>query len=67
LCFDISSFEEGLSELSTALREVGEVISTLPAPGAAPESQIQFSLLIAATVDPSQFEARLGLEAALVR
>ena len=64
--FDIGSFEEGLSELSTALREVGEVISTLPAPGEAPESQIHFSLLVAAQVDRAALLARLDFEGAEV-
>src|SRR5262245_25632195 len=45
--FEIISFEEGLSQLTAAIREVGEVLSTLPAPGEAPEAQIRFSLLVA--------------------
>ena len=45
--FDILSFEEGLAELTGAIREVGEVLSTLPSPGESPESQIRFSLLVA--------------------
>jgi two-component system chemotaxis sensor kinase CheA len=44
--FEIVSFEEGLGAISTSVREVGEVISTLPSPGDAPESQIRFSLLV---------------------
>ena len=57
--FEISSFEEGLSELSSAVREVGEVVSTLPSPGDAPESQIRFSLLVATEIDPDQLRDRL--------
>ncbi len=45
--FEIMSFDEGLSEFSDSVREVGEVLSTLPAPGETPESQIRFSLLVA--------------------
>jgi two-component system chemotaxis sensor kinase CheA len=45
--FDILTFEEGLAELTGAVREVGEVLSTLPSPGESPESQIRFSLLVA--------------------
>jgi two-component system chemotaxis sensor kinase CheA len=41
----ILSFEEGLSQLGDGLRAVGEVLSTLPAPGAAPDSEIRFSIL----------------------
>ena len=47
-------------------REVGEVISTLPAPGEAPESQIHFSLLVAAQVDRAALLARLDFEGAEV-
>ena len=45
--FEILSFEEGLSELTRSVRELGEVLSTLPAPGDSPDSQIRFSLLVA--------------------
>jgi len=59
--FEIAMFEEGLSELSSAVREVGEVISTLPSPGDAPESQLRFSLLVASELSPEQLCARLDL------
>jgi two-component system chemotaxis sensor kinase CheA len=49
--FELLSFEEGLAELTQAARAAGEVISTLPAPGDAPESQIRFSLLVASDLD----------------
>jgi two-component system chemotaxis sensor kinase CheA len=57
--FEIVAFEEGLSELSAAVREVGEVVSTLPSPGEAPESQIRFSLLVATDVDAELLRERL--------
>lgn len=57
--FEIASFEDGLSELSGAMREVGEVVSTLPSPGDAPESQIRFSLLVATDIEPDQLRDRL--------
>jgi len=57
--FEMIAFEEGLSELSVAVREVGEVVSTLPSPGAAPESQIRFSLLVATEIDPERLASRL--------
>ena len=57
--FEIANFEEGLSELSGAVREVGEVVSTLPSPGEAPESQIRFSLLVATEIDPDRLRDRL--------
>jgi len=59
--FEIAMFEEGLSELSSAVREVGEVISTLPSPGDAPESQLRFSLLVASDLSPEQLSSRLDL------
>jgi two-component system chemotaxis sensor kinase CheA len=65
--FDIIAFEDGLSELSTAIREVGEVVSTLPSPGDAPESQIRFSLLVATDIESDQLAARLDLSGASVR
>ncbi|MBW1687700.1 MAG: Hpt domain-containing protein, partial [Deltaproteobacteria bacterium] len=55
--FEIISFEEGLSELSTAVREVGEVLSTLPAPGETSEAQIRFSLLVASDVAAEEVDA----------
>jgi len=57
--FEILSFEEGLAELTKAVKEVGEVLSTLPAPGDAPESQIRFSLLAASEVDAATLAGRL--------
>jgi len=57
--FEIIAFEDGLSELSAAVREVGEVVSTLPSPGAAPESQIRFSLLVATDIDAERLASRL--------
>jgi two-component system chemotaxis sensor kinase CheA len=59
--FEIATFEEGLSELSSAVREVGEVVSTLPSPGDAPESQIRFSLLVATALEPDRLRDRLDL------
>jgi len=65
--FEIIAFEEGLSELSTAIREVGEVVSTLPSPGEAPESQIRFSLLVASDMPCEQLADRLDLSQGGVR
>ncbi len=65
--FEILSFEEGLADLTKAVREVGEVLSTLPAPGDAPESQIRFSLLAATDLDAGALERRLDLPHAVVR
>jgi len=57
--FEIMSFDEGLSVLSDSIRAVGEVISTLPAPGETPESQIRFSLLVASDLDLAELTAAL--------
>jgi two-component system chemotaxis sensor kinase CheA len=65
--FDLACFEEGLTELTAAIREAGEVISTLPAPGESPGSQIQFSLLAASDLTASSLAARLELPEGAVR
>lgn len=65
--FDILAFEEGLAELTVAVREVGEVLSTLPSPGEGAESQIRFSLLVATDIPPEDLEARLEIPGASVR
>lgn len=65
-CFEILSFEEGLAELTRSVREVGEVISTLPAPGDAPDSQIRFSLLVGASVRADELRGRIDVAGATV-
>jgi two-component system chemotaxis sensor kinase CheA len=65
--FDILAFDEGLAELSAAVREAGELLSTLPSPGAAPESQIRFGLLAASELDAAALRARLDFPRASVR
>jgi len=57
--FEIAAFEEGLAEISAAVREVGEVVSTLPSPGEVPESQIRFSLLVATDIAADDLANRL--------
>jgi len=65
--FEIMAFDEGLAELTAAVRESGEVLSTLPAPGAAPESQIRFGLLAATALDPQRLRGALDFPHATVR
>jgi two-component system chemotaxis sensor kinase CheA len=65
--FEILAFDEGLAELSVAVREAGEVLSTLPSPGAAGESQIRFGLLAASELDSDALRARLDFPDATVR
>ena len=59
--FEIASFEEGLQEIQSAIREVGEVLSTLPSPGGSLESHIRFSLLTATELDKEALVGRLDL------
>jgi two-component system chemotaxis sensor kinase CheA len=65
--FEIISFEEGLSELSAAVREVGEVLSTLPAPGETSDAQIRFSLLVASDLAAEEIETRFDFPDTSVR
>jgi two-component system chemotaxis sensor kinase CheA len=65
--FEIISFEEGLAALSDALRQLGEVLSTLPAPGETPESQIRFSLLVASDLAAAEIATRLDSSGVAVR
>ncbi len=45
--FLIASFDQGLEELSSILKEQGEIITTLPSPGSTPGENIDFDLLLA--------------------
>jgi two-component system, chemotaxis family, sensor kinase CheA len=65
--FEIKSFEEGLAELSAAMRESGEVLSTLPSPGESGESQIRFSLLVATDLGEAELAARVEFPGAAMR
>jgi two-component system chemotaxis sensor kinase CheA len=65
--FDLASFEDGLSDLSAAIREVGEVISTLPSQGNAPDSQIRFSLLVAIEMNAERLGERIEQPDAEIR
>ncbi len=58
---ELASFEEALSELTGAIQEVGELISTLPSPGASSESRIRFALLAASELEARELAARLEL------
>ncbi|MFQ5418151.1 MAG: chemotaxis protein CheA [Myxococcota bacterium] len=49
------------------MREIGEVLSTLPAPGETPESQIRFSLLSATDLPIAELSAKLNFPQASVR
>lgn len=57
--FELTAFEEGLAEISSALRESGEIISTLPSAAASAERKICFSLLVATDLDPALLARRI--------
>ncbi len=57
--FSLMSFEQGLTDLTESIRSIGEVISTLPAPGKSPEAQIRFSLLSASPLSLQQVAAHV--------
>jgi two-component system, chemotaxis family, sensor kinase CheA len=61
--FEMASFDKGLFDLSSRLKSVGEVISTLPAAGAASGDKIAFDLILGTSADRAKVEtALLGLE-----
>ena len=64
---DLASFEEGLGDLTRAINEVGELISTLPSPGSGSDSHIRFLLLAATELGAAELAVRLELDAAAVR
>jgi two-component system chemotaxis sensor kinase CheA len=64
--FELMAFDAGLRELTEALRCEGEVLSTLPAPGESPESEIRFSLLFACDLEAAALAARLRIDPARV-
>ncbi len=59
--FEILSFEEGLAELGAAIKELGELISTLPSPGESEASQIRFSMLVASELAVPDLCEQLGV------
>ncbi len=65
--FEILAFEEGLAEISEVIRGSGELVSTLPSPGEAPESQIRFSLLVASELPEAELSTQLDFPDTRVR
>ncbi len=57
--FELTSFEEGLTEISAAVRESGEIISTLPSASASAERKICFTLLVATDLAPELLGRRI--------
>ncbi len=44
--FDLLTFDESLTELTTQLKQVGEVITTLPAASPSKEAEIEFEIIL---------------------
>ena len=44
--FDLLTFDESLTELTTQLKQLGEVITTLPAASPSKESEIEFEIIL---------------------
>jgi two-component system chemotaxis sensor kinase CheA len=65
--FGLTTFEDGLSELSAAIRDLGEVLSTLPAPGGSAQAEICFSLLVASDRVEEDVRAHLEMPDAVLR
>ncbi|MCK5237353.1 MAG: chemotaxis protein CheA [Deltaproteobacteria bacterium] len=45
--FPIATFDQGLEEISELLKQMGEIITTLPTPGATPGETINFDIVVA--------------------
>jgi two-component system, chemotaxis family, sensor kinase CheA len=66
--FSLNDFDVKLALLSTRLKPLGEILSTLPAPGASAEGTIAFDLLVGSASPKASLEgALLGLEASMER
>ncbi len=65
--FELTAFEEGLAEISGAVRESGEIISTLPSAAAAADRRICFTLLVATDLDPVLLGRRIDHANATLR
>ncbi|MCP5057430.1 MAG: chemotaxis protein CheA [bacterium] len=59
--FEIASFEEGLADVTAAIKEIGEILSTLPSAGETPDSHIRFSLLAGTDLEAAALAERLEL------
>jgi two-component system, chemotaxis family, sensor kinase CheA len=63
--FDLSDFDQGLSKLNASLREIGEVVSTLPALEGNDSDGIAFEVIVGTRASEDRIRAALrGLPAA---
>lgn len=65
--FDLTSFEDGLTEISAAVRESGEIISTLPSASTSAERKICFTLLVATNLAPEHLGRRIDQSNCVLR
>jgi two-component system chemotaxis sensor kinase CheA len=61
--FPIMSFDDGLEELTTVLKECGEVITTLPSPGSSPGETINFDIVVAVNSTQGEVEKAIDNDA----
>ncbi len=58
--FDLMSFDDGLAELSSELKTIGEVVSTLPSSDPSSDQKIDFDIIIATRLDAQQVGKQLS-------
>ncbi len=65
--FDLLTFDQSLRELTTQLKELGEVITTLPSANPSKESEIEFEIILGSKAGDAELRAALDrLDATLV-
>lgn len=57
--FELLTFDQGLAELTNAIKEIGELIGTLPSVGENLETHIDFDLIIGSSLLPDEMQERL--------
>ncbi len=60
--FTLNNFDRDLGQLTTKISKIGELITTLPTPGATPESEIVFQLLVGSGEGFDSLTSFLGSE-----
>ncbi len=57
--FDLVTFDHSLNELTTRLRTLGEVVTTLPSANAASDTEIEFDVLLGSRLEDRQIRAEM--------
>ena len=65
--FDLATFDQDLSELTEALKKLGEVISTLPSVGGGLESSIDFEIIVGTDRDMEELVAAVDMPRVTMR